>query len=506
MDVTDMIDYNMETINRHNLAQSFFQLSRVDPTEGFAFDATTVAGHTYPDNTEQSSLPADNPEDTALTLRLRLGSHLARYMRHQLEQQKGYTSTVGIAPSKLLSKLVGNTHKPRAQTTLMPLLTTSGSGSGSPISSDVGNVAMFMDAHEISRVPGIGFKVAHKLRATVLGCPTTALDANWAIASGAGASELGRVTVGAVRTHPAVNPEMLEQLLAGPGSPRGIGLHIWRLLHGVDDTEVSQARAVPRQISIEDSYIRLDTLVEVRRELEALARSLIARMRVDLLGEDEGEDRNAANSPRNGIGDEVLPHDASTRLSSTEKKAKKTKWLAYPQTLRLTTRPRLPLRPDGTRPRSFRRISHSVPLPTFVFGRHVNVAALAGRLVRDALLGMFRRLHPEKSGWDLSLMNVAVTNMSEAGGDRRTAAGRDIGGMFRRQEGVLKQWKVMDEEGEARAGEITMEDCEEADVEGGWAEDGEVQDDVERCIDCGMRMPAFAMMAHRRFHTSISVE
>ena len=48
MDVTDMVEYNTDIINRHDLAHSFFQMSRDDPTQGFQFDALTVAGHTYP--------------------------------------------------------------------------------------------------------------------------------------------------------------------------------------------------------------------------------------------------------------------------------------------------------------------------------------------------------------------------------------------------------------------------------------------------------------------------
>jgi DNA polymerase iota len=40
-----------------------------------------------------------------------------------------------------------------------------------------------------------------------------------------------------------------------------------------------------------------------------------------------------------------------------------------------------------------------------------NIDALAERLVRESLFSMFRKLHPEKTGWNLSLLNVAVTNM-----------------------------------------------------------------------------------------------
>lgn len=77
--------------------------------------------------------------------RLVLGSHLAHYIRLQLRERKGYTSTVGISTSKMLSKLVGNVNKPNAQTTLFP--------------SSPSNVTTFVDKHEVGKIPGIGFKM-----------------------------------------------------------------------------------------------------------------------------------------------------------------------------------------------------------------------------------------------------------------------------------------------------------------------------------------------------------
>ena len=313
----------MEMLNTNSLGQSFFHLSRADPLEGFAFDASALAGHPYPRNFDAAELGPDND----LMLRLRLGSHLAQHIRHALEQQKGYTSTVGIATSKLLSKLVGNLNKPKGQTTLLP-----------PFSGDkdeCNNALTFIDSHDIGKVPGIGFKLSQKLREHVLQRPA-AFDTGLVYG---GTKESIKVAV--VRQHPDISPETLERLLGGPGSPHGIGHKIWCLLHGVDDTEVGQAKAVPSQISIEDSYIRLDTFPELVKELNGLAKSLITRMRIDLLAEVEdrsAEERNYADG---------MPLR---------------KWLAHPKTLRLTTRPRQPLQPDGTRVRSFNRIS----LPTVV--------------------------------------------------------------------------------------------------------------------------------------------
>ncbi len=480
MDVTDMVEYNIGIINRNNLEHSFFQMVKDDPTIGFEFDATAIAGHACPKDFAQGPGPG-NAEDE-LSLQLRLGSHVALYMRHQLEQQKGYTSTVGIATNKVLAKLVGNMNKPKGQTVLMPSNYAEGLES---------SVMSFMDAHEIGKVPGIGFKLAQRLREFILQRET---KYDW---TDAGTKE--PVTVAQVRQHPDVNYEMLEKLLAGPGSAHGIGYKIWSLLHGVDDSEVSQARAVPRQISIEDSYVRLDTLPELLKELNALARSLINRMRIDLLSNDEDFEESKDESDN----DTVKPRTSLVGM----------KWLAHPRTLRLTTRPRQPLQPDGSRPRTMKRISHSCPLPNFVFLLSESVEILAEKLVRDSLVTMFRKLHPEKSWWNLSLVNLAVTNMAETASDSKSAIGRDIGNMFKRQENVLKDFRVVEEETETTitpepsSGEdVTAENAVELvaieadEDEDGWVDEDGMDAATDYCHICDSAIPSFAMVAHQRFH------
>jgi DNA polymerase iota len=476
LDVTDMIDYNIEILNRNDLEHSFFQISQEDPTLGFAFDAEGFAGHTYPEGYE---ICEEEGFVDAGTLRLRLGSHLAMYMRHELEQQKGYTATVGVATNKVLAKLVGNLHKPKDQTTLM--------------SDPDGNSCMtFIGDHEIGKVPGIGFKLAQKLREFILNRPA---EIDTGLVYG-GTKE--NVTVEVVRQCPEVNPEMLEKLLAGPGSQHGIGQKIWSLLHGIDGSEVSQMRTVPRQISIEDSYIRLDTFPELIKELRTLAQSLLKRMRIDLLGDEDGfEEKSDADAYAAAVMSKSIPTDGK-------------KWLAHPKTLRLTTRPRQALLPDGTRPRSFKRISHSAPLPTFVFLLNESIETLADKLVKESLINMFRKLHPEKSGWNLSLVNLAVTNMAETAGNSKTANGRDIGNMFRRQEDVLRDFRVVDHEGTATPVEIADDELianVEMQVSDGEEDancdewDHGEDEDGEACGLCGVRLPGFAMVAHRRFHS-----
>lgn len=243
MDVTDIIDYNMGLLNGHHLTACFFHLDRNDPTIGFSFDASTICGHTFPKlpvhqitvQTSSSVLPNDD-DFPNLDLRLVLGSHFAGHVRHRLEEEKGYTCTVGISTNKLVSKLVGNLNKPKGQTTLVP-----------PYSCSMGlesNVTQFIDVHDIGKIPGIGFKLAQKIREHVLGRPG-ALDDGLVYG---GTKET--VLVRNVRLHAGVGPKRLEKILGGSGIPKGIGDRVWGLLNGVDDSEVSKAKDVPHQISI----------------------------------------------------------------------------------------------------------------------------------------------------------------------------------------------------------------------------------------------------------------
>jgi len=259
----------------------------------------------------------------------------------------------------------------------------------------------------------------------------------------------------------------------------------------------------------------------VLKQLKMLSCSLVERMRIDLVTSDDEEtnfslqDREFEHGrlAEHGITDYEGRHtmvNAELSANPTNLKGKAPgKWLAHPKTIRLSTRPRLPLNPDGTRSRSFKRISHSAPLPNYVLSLTDGVDSLAERLVHDTLLGMFRKLHPEKAGWNLSLVNLAVTNMAEAGGESKTANGRDISSMFRRQESVHKEFTAYaDEQPTPQTDSISQTGATETrpslvdsnlDMEDNtWAE--EEDGDNERCGICGMSAPMFAMPAHMRFH------
>lgn len=510
-----MIDYNIDLLNYNDLGGSFFHLDRNDPTVGFPYDASSFFSHTYPATSARPiSPPSSTPtsphslDGNTLYMRLLLGSHLAQHLRHQLEEQKGYTSTVGISTTKLVSKLVGNVNKPKGQTTLLPPYEmTDGTES---------NVTQFMDAHDIGKVPGIGFKLAQKIRQHVLQ-RQPAFDAGLVFG---GTKE--KVLVRDVRIFPGMCAEVLEGLLGGAGAPKGIGAKIWGLINGVDDSGVGRARVVPRQISIEDSYIRLDTLDEVKKELKMLAGSLIKRLRMDLTEEDIDSD---------------LPTDKDEDALLEVLRVKR-RWLAHPRRLRLSTRPRPPRNPDGSRARCFNRISRSGPMPTFVFNLTEDVAVQVDKLVDEALIPTFRKLHPEKSGWDLSLVNVAATDMAESATEARDGTGRNISRMFKRQENVLKEWKIEDkdtapsEEGDTMRDELRVEDVpgfsdrgtehprpnvsvhdrigsedliqasqESYDEQDLWETEELDPDSGDTCKTCGAIMPTFAMTAHSRYHT-----
>lgn len=468
-----MVEYNVELLNGNDLENSFFQLDRYDPVLGFAFDATEFYDPTYPEPGSNLSTASMSPNSEPLQTRLLVASHLAKYLRDQLELQRGYTSSVGVSTSKLLSKLVGSTHKPNSQTTLLPPYTVLGEEDFES------NVTRFLDSHEIQKIPGIGSKAAHKLSTYLLGSRL-----------GSVCDDHPRVTVRDLRLFPGMGPALLDKIIGGPGSSKDIGTRTWALIHGVDDSEVMEARDVPTQISVENSYGRLDNLDNVRRELLLLAASLVRRMRVDLTETNIKEEARHGNS--------------------------KVQWLAHPRTLRMSTRPRSS---KESRVYDFNRVSRSAPLPQFVFNLDDNIDALAERLVRDSLLSMFRKIHPEKSGWNLSLLNVAVTNMVESAGDRKRSGGRDIEGMFRTQgtmfrqhqmDGVDNSQSLLMVSGQT---ELSRRGCQDSllgttdsslytNGDNIWEESDEDEAIMPGvvCVACGASIPRFAQEAHSLYH------
>lgn len=331
-------------------------------------------------------------------VRLLLGSHLAMHLRTKLEEDFGYTSTCGIATSKLLSKLVGSRNKPRNQTTLLTL--------------DELDATTFMDGHKLRSIPGIGFKMASLLESHMTGAEI----------AGDPHSFDSTVTVGQLRSSPTISSASLETLLGGPGAEKGVGARVWAHLHGVDPTEVKEKRDVPMQISIEDTYGGLGAMSQITEELLKLSCSLLRRMRLDLVASDE-----------------------NATLSGEKK------WLARPRTLRLSIRSWHQMHSQN-----YNRFSRSGTLPPFVFDLNMDIEHIAERLVVEALLPLLQRLQSEKGPrWNLQLINICVANMVAGAGEEKSAVGRDIASMFKNQDEALRPWKIVDSPGEL---ENTRED------------------------------------------------
>jgi DNA polymerase iota len=101
------------------------------------------------------------------------------------------------------------------------------------------NVTAFIDSHDIGKIPGIGFKMSQKIRNHILSRPANYNDG---LIYG---ETKETISVGDVRLHPGMGPELLEKLLGGPGAERGIGGKVWNLINGVDDTEVRELKKIP---------------------------------------------------------------------------------------------------------------------------------------------------------------------------------------------------------------------------------------------------------------------
>jgi DNA polymerase iota len=428
-------------VNKASLSGSFFCLSDKDPELGFHIDLTKPAGCVH-----GAALLEVDLEDPRY-LRLFLGSHLAKYLRLKIEEDFGFTSTSGISTNKLLSKLVGTKNKPQNQTTLLALRDD--------------DYVSFIDPHVIRKIPGIGFKTAHILEDTLLSRKTD-VDSH---------TFESVVTAHEVRTHPGASPQFLEKLLGGPGAEKGIGDRVWDLLHGKDESEVKEANDIPTQISIEDTYQALDSLAKITAELHKLTISLIRRMHIDLL----------------------LDEDQFSEPYGQ-------RWLAHPKTLRLSIRSRDP----ETQSYSFNRVSRSSTLPGFIFNLQDGREHLATRLVSEALIPLLMRMQPENGKkWNLQLINICVTNLVPAGREGRPGIGRDISVMFKRQDDVLRQWKtdtaIVSDDFNADNEDIDDsmgDDLLDEDTEASW----DAETAGEECPKCGHFIPQFAVPAHSRFH------
>ncbi|KAJ4381458.1 hypothetical protein N0V85_008656, partial [Neurospora sp. IMI 360204] len=237
MDVSDMIEYNQEMLNRNDLENSWFCLDKEDPEKGFAFDGKGFAGCVY----GRDHFGLEGTDAELLRTKLLIASHLALYLRLKIEEE-GYTTACGISTNKLLAKLVGNVNKPQNQTTLL---------SCGPDGEET--VRRFMGSHQLRKVPGIGGKTAAVLSDFFISESKPTANPNSNSNSTINPKEISIADLLSLK-NPPLTPSKLDSLLSPLPGGQGTGKQILFLLQGHDPSPVKPARSLPTQISIEDTY------------------------------------------------------------------------------------------------------------------------------------------------------------------------------------------------------------------------------------------------------------
>ncbi|CAK7233909.1 hypothetical protein SBRCBS47491_008770 [Sporothrix bragantina] len=565
VDATALVDMNLDRLLARpadsRTPDALFLISSKgrDEPRGFPYDSTSFAGHVIGDGSPIRALNASfsGYGETTIDLhartymRLLLGSQLAAHLRHCLEHEAGYTSSAGIATSKVLSKLAGKVKKPANQTVLVSAAWVEGDDIDSGLNLDAKADAVvwrFMDQLPLRSVPGIGFKTSSLISGYVLSAGANARKNEFhskpdekdegvdnaehrAESNDESNGNVPTVTVGDVRTFPGMSPRLLDEILVGNNNTATTsvgniptGWRVWGLLHGVDDMHVRSGRDLPTQISIEDTYagprqgtLRPDAATAVSAELHKLATSLLRRMHVDLAGSAATGDATAPGLNSTGVDDTGVAFAASKRGSPLV-------WLARPRTLRLTLRPQMPDAVDNRAPDNyFARMSRSQPLPGFVLNPSMPPEQIVDRLVAGSLVPMFRKLaasvqvgkrsstHKSGPAWTVGLLNVCVANMSPVAGQ-----GDDIAAMLKRQDHNLhddfghgtKDEGHGDVKNEYHGSRETSPNSHGGSSAGDSKEDGggwDTEEDtdggtMEVCAQCGHLIPVFALEAHARYH------
>ncbi|KKY37281.1 putative dna polymerase iota [Diaporthe ampelina] len=131
-------------------------------------------------------------------------------------------------------------------------------------------------------------------------------------------------------------------------------------------------------------------------------------------------------------------------------------------------------------------------------------------------------LNPNNTeGWNIGLINICVANMTLTATEDVAGSGRDISKMFKRQDEVLREFRVYDEGSEASPEVAQISNTAESRDEPGLDHkvahgddmvfgDGYVseseseawddQNGSQPCPRCGHYLPVFAISAHQRYH------
>lgn len=481
LDVTDQVNAHLQ----HILSSS----PQYDSMQTFEIDQPThpsPRSFTYKFGSFTGFLePATNPAKSSLisysTLQLFVASHFAQHVRAELFASLGYTTSAGIASTKLVAKLLSDLHKPALQSVQNPHV--------------IGEAYQsWLDAFKVEKLNGFGFRIGCILRNKILGeeIPTkraygdadkvngpfyeessddVATDYSSALLNGR-LETAGKLTVGKVRTSASL-PEFISWF------GNRLGPRLWELLHGVDSSEIVPTPTFPKQISVEDSYPNNQTISVLSQSITILSKSLVRRLDLDL------------------------------RVGNT--------YVRFPKTLRLSMR-------NG---QQIARESKSARMPVELFDLTIPREKRA-ELAARAAIGLAKAMIAGwPAGWKVGVINVAATDLME------DIPGQGIQGFIDRKKENLLDWDVVSALPEDIRTEVLKQyhlspdklerinigikdkmhveesysiidrDEKEEDGEIWDDEDDEMDDTMKICDICGIRIFHWMTEAHTRYHKSL---
>ncbi|XP_028630054.1 DNA polymerase iota [Grammomys surdaster] len=224
--VTELLEEFSPVVERLGFDENFVDLTevvekRLQQLPSDEVPSVTVFGHVY--NNQSVNL------HNVTHLRLVVGSQIAAEMREAMYNQLGLTGCAGVAPNKLLAKLVSGVFKPNQQTVLLPESCQH----------------LIHSLNHIKEIPGIGYKTAKRLEM------------------------LGINSVHDLQTFP------IKTL----GKELGISVahRIQKLSFGEDKSPVTPS-GPPQSFSEEDTFKRCSSEVEAKAKIEELLSSLLIRV------------------------------------------------------------------------------------------------------------------------------------------------------------------------------------------------------------------------------------
>ncbi|KAK7822455.1 hypothetical protein U0070_001622 [Myodes glareolus] len=224
--VTELLEEFSPLVERLGFDENFVDLTemvekRLQQLPRDEIPSVTVSGHVY--NNQAVNL------HNVTHVRLAVGSQIAAEMREAMYSQLELTGCAGVAPNKLLAKLVSGVFKPNQQTVLLPESCQD----------------LIHSLNHIKEIPGIGYKTAKHLEVLGINC---VLD----------------LQTFSIKT--------LEKELGISAAQR-----IQKLSFGEDSSPVTPS-GPPQSFSEEDTFKKCSSEAEAKTKIEELLSSLLNRV------------------------------------------------------------------------------------------------------------------------------------------------------------------------------------------------------------------------------------